>query len=61
MFMVALNDGNCLQQTITLVLIFCETSKNPRTIVCEKKKRKQNKTKKQTGSQAKEDDIWQGI
>ena len=58
--MVALNDGNYLQQTIALVLIICKTSKNLRTIVCEKKKRKQNK-KKQTGSQAKEDDTRQGI
>ena len=60
MFMVALNDGNYLQQTITLVLIFYKTSNNPRTIVCERK-RQPNKTKKQTGSQAKEDDTWQGI
>ena len=37
MFMVVSNDGNYLQQTTTLVLIFCKTSKNPRTIVCEKK------------------------
>ena len=45
MFMVALNDGSYLHQTITLVLIFCKTSKNPRTIVCEEK-RQPNKTKK---------------
>ena len=32
MFMVALNDGNYLQQTITLVLIFCKMSKKTRTI-----------------------------
>ena len=60
MFMVVLNDGNYLQQTITFVLTFYKMSRNPRTIVCEKKTTKQKK-KKQTGSQAKEDDTWQGI
>ena len=50
MFMVALNalnDGNYLQQTITLVLIFCKTSKNPRTIVCEKKDNKEKEVNRQ--------------
>ena len=51
---VYINDGNYLQRTITLVLNFCLTSKNPRTIIRQKKK------KKQTGNQARGDDPSQG-
>ena len=48
MFMVALNDGNYLQQTITLVLIFCRCQRTPVPSFVKKtkqKKTKQNKTK----------------
>jgi len=52
MFMVALNDGNYLQQIITLVLTFYKTSKNSRTIVCEKV-RQQNKRKNRQAARPK--------
>ena len=64
MFMIVLNGDNYLQKTIALVLIFWRRSKRPRTMVREKKKQKQKKNdnkNRKTGSQAKDDDTWQGI
>ena len=53
MFMVVLNDGNYLQQAITIVLIFV---RRPCTLVPsfvkKKKKRQQNQTKKKKNRQA---------
>ena len=51
MFMVALNDGNYLQQTITLVLMFCRTSKNPVPSFVKKKAttKQKRKTDRQPG------------
>ena len=56
MFMLVFNDGNFLQQTITLVLNFCLKFKNSRnaTTIPEKEKKKK-KRKKQTGGQVKRD------
>ena len=62
--MVVLNDGNYLQQAITIVLIFVRRPCTPVPSFVKKKKittTKPNKKKKQTGSQAKGDDTWQGI
>ena len=46
MFMVVFNEGNYLKRTITLVLNFCMTSKDPLKTIREKKKDKKTKKTK---------------